>query len=294
MSSHGVPTATTATNSAATGTRRAGTAGTDAGPAGNTLNGVTRISANSVLPARRFPVSMLTDDGIRLVGEWSLPLDDDPGTVIVWCHPLPTHGGSMDSHVIRKTAWRLPALTGIGVLRFNTRGTTSTAGTSEGAFEANQGEGHDLRAALDEVVGNGMPDPWVVGWSFGTDVILRWGNTDPVAGAVLLSPPGRWTDHTDVATWAASGRPLTALVPEHDEFASPDEVRRRFAGVPQASILDVPGAKHLWVGETHARIAIDGIVQAVQPGAGPLPTVFGGPMERWDDVPRFARMDREA
>ena len=38
----------------------------------------------------------------------------------------------MDSHVFRKAAYRLPALAGIAVLRFNTRGTTSVQGTSEG------------------------------------------------------------------------------------------------------------------------------------------------------------------
>lgn len=252
------------------------------------------IAANSVLPARRYPVSLLTEDGVRLVGEWSLPLDDDPREVVVFCHPLPTHGGSMDSHLIRKAAWRLPALAGIGVLRFNTRGTSAGAGTSEGHFEANRGEGHDLRAALDEVVRAGMPDPWAVGWSFGTDVILRWGNTDPVAGAVLLSPPGRWSDDADVATWATTGRPLVALVPEHDEFAIPDVVARRFAGVPQARVMGVDGAKHLWVGERYARIALDGLVAAVVPGAAPLPTAWHGPMQRWDDVPAFARMDHRA
>ncbi len=200
----------------------------------------------------------------------------------------------MDSHVIRKAAWRLPALAGIGVLRFNTRGTTAGAGTSEGAFDENRGEGHDLLAAVAEVTAQGFVDPWAVGWSFGTDVILRWGNVDPVAGAVLLSPPGRWSDDTDVAGWAASGRPVTALVPEHDEFASPVDVARRFAGVRQAEIIAVPGAKHLWVGETYASIALNGIVSAVAPDAAPLPTTWKGPMERWNDVPPFAHMDRQA
>ena len=53
----------------------------------------------------------------------------------------------MDSHVLRKMAWRLPALADIAVLRFNTRGTTSAAGTSEGAFDEARGEGLDLAAA---------------------------------------------------------------------------------------------------------------------------------------------------
>ena len=94
---------------------------------------------------------------------------------------------------------------------------------------------------------------------------------------MLLSPPGRWSDDSDVAGWASTGRPVTALVPELDEFASPDDVARRFAGVPQAEIIGVPGAKHLWVGETYARIALDGIVRTVEPGAAPLPTTWHGP-----------------
>ena len=55
---------------------------------------------------------------------------------LVCLHPLPTHGGMMDSHVFRKAAWRLPALAGLAVLRFNTRGTSSVRGASEGSFSA--------------------------------------------------------------------------------------------------------------------------------------------------------------
>lgn len=253
------------------------------------------IVANSVLPARRHPVSLLTDDGVRLVGEWSLPEEGDPTAVIVFCHPLSTHGGSSDSHLIRKAAWRLPALAQIGVLRFNFRGVTSTLGTSEGEFEGNRGEGHDLRACLAEVVDrNFASDPWAVGWSFGTDVILRWGNVDPVAGAVLLSPPGRWSDDVDVAGWSGAGRPIHALVPELDEFAPPAAVQQRFAEVPEAHVTAVAGAAHLWVGERHARIALDGIVAAVRPDAAPLPGSWDGPMQRWDDLRGFARMDDQA
>ena len=40
----------------------------------------------------------------------------------------------MDSHILRKAANRLPALADLAVLRFNTRGTTSPQGTSEGSF----------------------------------------------------------------------------------------------------------------------------------------------------------------
>ena len=80
-------------------------------------------------------IELHTADGLTLVGELALPADRRPVATIVCLHPLPTHGGMMDSHVYRKAAWRLPALAGVAVLRFNTRGTSSVRGTSEGAFD---------------------------------------------------------------------------------------------------------------------------------------------------------------
>jgi alpha/beta superfamily hydrolase len=245
---------------------------------------VPEIVPNSVLPAQREPLTLTTSDGLRLVGELASPLDRAPVATLVCLHPLPTHGGMMDSHLYRKAAWRLPALAGIAVLRFNTRGTTSAAGTSEGEFDHAVGEGLDLRAAVDEVVRRGLPDPWLVGWSFGTDVVLRHGDLDPVRGAVLLSPPLRFSTDAELDHWAASGRALTALVPELDDYLRPDEARERFARVPQAEVVGVDGAKHLWVGEKYVRIVLDALVAHLVPGSAPLPGDYDGPMERWSDL----------
>jgi alpha/beta superfamily hydrolase len=170
------------------------------------------------------------------------------------------------------------------VLRFNTRGTSSAAGTSEGTFDEGRGEGLDLRSAVDEAVRRGLPDPWLVGWSFGTDVVLRHGDRDPVQGAVLLSPPLRFATDDDLDSWASSGRPLVALVPEFDDYLRPDEARERFARVPQAEVIAVEGAKHLWVGESAVRRVLDEIAGRLVPGAAPLPREFDGPMERWSDL----------
>ncbi len=80
-----------------------------------------------------------TADGLSLVGELALPPDRDPVATMVCLHPLPTHGGMMDSHVFRKASYRLPALAGLAVLRFNTRGTSSLQGTSDGSFDKRAG-----------------------------------------------------------------------------------------------------------------------------------------------------------
>jgi alpha/beta superfamily hydrolase len=245
---------------------------------------VVEIGPASVLPARREPLTLTTSDGLRLVGELALPLEGDPVATMVCLHPLPTHGGFMDSHLFRKAAWRLPALARVAVLRFNTRGTSSPAGTSEGSFDSGEGEGRDLVAAVLETVHRGLPDPWLVGWSFGTDVVLKHGDIDPVVGAVLISPPLRFSTDADLDLWAIGGRPLTCLVPELDDYLRPDEARERFARVPQAEVVGVEGAKHLWVGEKYVRIVHDALVERMVPGAGPLDHDWDGPMERWSDL----------
>jgi uncharacterized protein len=212
-----------------------------------------------------------------------VPEDRDPVATLIALHPLPTHGGMMDSHLIRKAAWRLPALAGVAVLRFNTRGTTSAAGTSEGEFDGAEAERFDVAAALEQVEFADLPAPWLLGWSFGTDLALMHGCDPVIRGAVLLSPPLRYCGDAHLDVWAASGKPLVVLVPEFDDYLRPDEARRRFSRVPQAEVVGVAGAKHLWVGEGYVQRVLDEVVARVAPEAAPLPTTWDGPMETWED-----------
>ena len=239
------------------------------------------IRANSVLPARREAVTLHTADGLELVGELSLPLDRDPVATLVCLHPLPTHGGMMDSHVIRKAAFRLPALAGVAVLRFNTRGTSSVQGTSQGSFDDGDAERLDVAAAIEYAEFHDLPNLWILGWSFGTDLALMHGLDPAVHGAILLSPPLRYSGPEHLAAWAASGKPVTALVPEHDDYLQPPEARERFAAVPQAEVLGIDGAKPLWVGD--AETVLDLVVERVAPSVEvPLPREWDGPMETAD------------
>jgi alpha/beta superfamily hydrolase len=242
---------------------------------------MAKIRGNSVLPARREPITLQTADKLSLVGEVALPLENDPVATLVCLHPLPTHGGMMDSQILRKAAYRLPALADLAVLRFNTRGTWSVQGTSEGEFDKAQGERFDVAAAIEYAEFHDLPDIWVLGWSFGTDLALMHACDPAVHGAVLLSPPLRFSRAEHLAAWAESGKPLAALVPEHDDYLQPPEARERFAAVPQAEVVGVDGAKHLWVGD--AETALDLVVERVAPSVDvPLPREWDGPMETAD------------
>ncbi len=223
------------------------------------------------LPARREEIELRTGDGLRLVGELALPAKTDPVATLVTLHPLPTAGGFMDSHILRKAAARLPALADLAVLRFNTRGTTSPRGTSEGAFDGGMAEQFDVAAAMDFVRERGLPRPWLVGWSFGTELALKYGREHDVDGVILLSPPLHRATPEEVAAWAQDDRRVVVLVPELDDYLRPVEAVARFAAIPHAQLIAVDGGRHLWVGESQTRRVLDEIVAAVNPAALPLP-----------------------
>lgn len=228
------------------------------------------------LPARRENVELETSDGPTLVGELSLPELAPPVATLVALHPLPTAGGFMDSHIIRKAAARLPALADIAVLRFNFRGVTSPRGTSGGEFGHGLDEQHDLAAAMDLVQSRGLPHPWIVGWSFGTEVALKWGLEHPIEGAILLSPPLHRTTPAELAAWAGSGKRLVAVIPELDDYLRPAEAAERFAAVPETEFVAVEGGKHLWVGEEQTYRVLTEIVARLNPGVLPLPRTWEG------------------
>ncbi|HUA31475.1 MAG TPA: alpha/beta fold hydrolase [Streptosporangiaceae bacterium] len=238
---------------------------------------MTEIRAGTVLPAIRKPVTVRTADGLDLVGELALPERAGPAATLIFLHPLPTAGGMMDSHLLRKASYRLPALADLAVLRFNTRGTESEHGASQGEFDEGEGERYDVAAAIEYCVAAGLPRLWLVGWSFGTELALKWGNVPEVEGAILISPALHRAADTDLDAWAASGRPLVALVPELDDYLRPGEARARFARVPQAEVISADKAKHLWVGEPYVRIVLNEIVRHVNPPAWPLPTEWKDP-----------------
>jgi alpha/beta superfamily hydrolase len=232
------------------------------------------ITSSTELPSNREPLTLITSDNLKLVAELATPVLNKSEAVLLTLHPLPTHGGFMDSHILRKAANRLPALANLSVLRFNTRGTTSPHGTSEGSFGDGIDEQHDVEAALEFVRSRGLGPIWLVGWSFGTELAIKYGFDKDIAGAILLSPPLRRSGEKDLEKWIGSGKKLIALIPEHDEYLAPAAALERFAVLPEAEVIPVDGAKHLWVGEAATKRVLNEIVRAVNPAKYPLPDTF--------------------
>jgi alpha/beta superfamily hydrolase len=230
------------------------------------------VRPSTILPAQRTPFTVTTSDGQTLIGEVAAPISGYTGAILC-LHPLPTAGGMMDSHIYKKAANRLPAMSGIEVIRFNTRGTTSEAGTSTGVFDNGGAERIDVEAMMTYCLDTlKLENLWVVGWSFGTDLALRHAKDPRVKGLILLSPPLRTSEVSDMQYWAKDGRPVIALVPEFDDYLQPPEARIRFAPLTQMEIIAVDGAKHLWVGEPSVYRVLSEITKVLAPERLPLPT----------------------
>ena len=232
------------------------------------------VRPSSVFEAVRTQFHLRTEDGIDLIGEVAAPIGGSKGAILC-LHPLPTAGGMMDSHVYKKAANRLPAMAGITVVRFNTRGTTSEAGSSTGEFDNGKSERFDVEAMLrycfDDLT---LENVWVTGWSFGTDLALQHAKDSRHKGLILLSPPLRTTTNEQLQYWNTDPRPITTLVPEFDDYLQPEAARERFAIVPKLKIIAVDEAKHLWLGEPSVHRVLSEITSIVTGVPTSLPLEF--------------------
>jgi alpha/beta superfamily hydrolase len=196
------------------------------------------------------PLHLTTADGVRLEGEVvcpSAPAEGEEGVTgaVVLAHPHPLHGGSMTS-LVTSELFRLLPRRGIAALRFNFRG----VGASEGEHGHGEVERHDVEAAIDELASRTEARPLVLcGWSFGADVSLTV--THPaIAGWIAIAAPMRFRPAADYEAVGADARPKLLLVPEHDEFRSPESAAEAVAGWSTTTVETVPGADHYLVGRT--------------------------------------------
>lgn len=228
------------------------------------------IRPSTVLPANRTAITIKTSDGLNLIGEVATPLGEITGSLLM-LHPNPSGGGMMDSHIYKKAANRLPAMAGIQIIRFNTRGSASEAGKSEGEYDHGKGEKLDVLAALDYCFEQlKIKDLYVIGWSFGTELALQYARDKRIKELILLSPPMLSTTQDDLDFWIKDGRVITALIPELDDYLKPEAARLKFSRVKNLKQIDVKGAKHLWVGEPMVHLVLSEIVKIIAPSRLPL------------------------
>jgi alpha/beta superfamily hydrolase len=229
------------------------------------------IRPSTVLPANRTPFTIKTGDGLNLIGEVATPIGEITGSLLM-LHPNPSGGGMMDSHIYKKAANRLPAMAGIQIIRFNTRGSESEAGKSQGEYDHGKSEKLDVLAALDYCFDElKIKDLYVIGWSFGTEIALQYARDKRIKELILLSPPMLSTTEEDLDFWIKDGRAITALIPELDDYLKPDAAKLKFSRVKNLKQIDVAGAKHLWVGEPMVYLVLSEIVKVIAPSRLPLP-----------------------
>jgi alpha/beta superfamily hydrolase len=119
-----------------------------------------------------------------------------------------------------------------------------------------------------------LENVWVTGWSFGTDLALQHAKDPRHKGLILLSPPLRTTTDVQLQYWNTDSRPITALVPELDDYLKPAQARERFAIVPTLKIIAVDEAKHLWLGEPAVHRVLSEIASIVNGVPTILPLEF--------------------
>ena len=189
--------------------------------------------------------------------EAALRVSTNPKALAVVGHPHPLHGGTMHNPVIFHSDRELHR-TGMTTLRFNFRG----VGSSEGAHDEGNGEVGDVAAAVAWLRGLGPDLPLLyVGFSFGSWCGIRHAIDDAtVDGVVAIGLP---VDKYPFDELARLKRPFAVVQAEHDEFGTPDRVRRAIDGLePAAALHEVADTSHLFPGR--ARDAAAAVVAAAE------------------------------
>ena len=73
-----------------------------------------------------------------------------------------------------------------------------------------------------------LPRPWLVGWSFGTELALKYGRDHDIEGVILLSPPLHRATDAEVAAWAGDERRMVIVVPELDDYLAVRTAKHQF------------------------------------------------------------------
>jgi alpha/beta superfamily hydrolase len=183
-------------------------------------------------------------DGLELEAE--LWIADKPRAGLVFCHPHPQMGGTMNAPLLVTVAEEL-VQRGWNVLRFNFRG----IGDSEGEPSTGTAEMADAEGAV-QLMRSRLPDLpiAIAGWSFGAAVATRVAAADAgLAALVAIAPavkkkPGI-TDGLPPAESIDLQVPTLVVCATHDELVEVEECRN-WAETAKTELQVMGGANHFF------------------------------------------------
>ena len=206
-----------------------------------------------------------TSDGLSLEAEWDAP--ETPRAVLVFCHPHPQMGGTMNAPLLLAVRDEL-LLAGWAILRFNFRGIGASEGTSSIGIE----EVNDAEAALEEAKRRAGSLPVALaGWSFGAAVATRvaGGRTD-LSALVAIAPavvekPGV-TAGLPPPNDVALAMPALFVVGANDDLTAPVACSR-WANEAGATYVEMKGANHFFWAKYPALAGVikDFLEEAIEP-----------------------------
>jgi alpha/beta superfamily hydrolase len=188
-----------------------------------------------------------TEDGVSLEAEADTP--SEPRAALVFCHPHPQMGGTMNAPLLLALCEHLVD-TGWAVLRFNFRG----IGGSEGAAGVGHEEIKDARAALVEARSQwpGLP-LGIAGWSFGGAVAVNAAAEDDSLVACVAVAPSV-TEKESITAGLPPPHTLdlgvhTLFVVGANDEHTPPAAARLWAEEAGIEFKEVPGANHFFWGK---------------------------------------------
>jgi alpha/beta superfamily hydrolase len=203
-------------------------------------------TAPKSIPVRFYPQG---ETQITLEGVLHVPAGAGPGAPgMVFCHPDPRMGGTMDSIVVRACV-RALLVRGIAVLRFNFRGVEG----STGHFDGGVGEVSDVLGALDHLDDRAEIDPdrlFVGGYSFGAAMALKAASKrQQLLGYAGVALPfmGDQEQQDEFRFIADLACPLLVVIGETDEYGSSEAIDRFFKEQQvKGEVVVVPETDHFF------------------------------------------------
>jgi alpha/beta superfamily hydrolase len=154
---------------------------------------------------------------------------ENPSYAALVCHPHPLYGGTLHNKVVFHTMKALHSF-GFPVLRFNFRGT----GLSQGEHDHGNGEGDDVRNALDWLESEYACPLIFAGFSFGAAVGLRAACPDTrVQALISLGTPVAPIDERryDYGFLANCPKPKLFVSGSRDQYGPRPQLEQLFASV---------------------------------------------------------------